>query len=146
MGSFCADMEYGIGTTAAGIVALRLMYVPPPDQVIWKAAASYYARADLHRVGDGFASIEWIWDTISISRLSKILEFLGTADSVALYVQSDKRDGTYPNPAAAFRVFSAIMWKPILSGQEGTPLARSPYVMQTVKITFINTIELAGYL
>jgi hypothetical protein len=83
---------------------------------------------------------------ISISRLSQILSFLGSADFAKVYIVTDKRDGTFPNPKISFGMFYATMWKPILSGDEGVFVVKSPYVAQTVKVTFVNLVEQLGYL
>ena len=146
MGTYNLDSAYAIGLLTAEMVYLRQMNVPPPDQIVYKPAAVYYVRSDFSRVGDGFASVEWVWDTISISRLHNLLSFLGTADYASLFVITDKRDGSYPNPRTSFGMFSATMWKPIITGEEGVFVARSPYVVQTVKIQFVNMVELSGYL
>lgn len=143
---YCGERDYGIGTTPQGIVSLKLLHVPLPDQVVYQPAAAFYQRADFSRVGDGFASIQWIWDVISLSSLYKLLEFVGSETYANLYIQSDVRDGTYPNPASSFKVFSAVMWKPILTGQEGVSVVRTAKAYQTVKIAFMNVIEQAGYL
>jgi hypothetical protein len=128
------------------MMSLERMYIPPPDQVVYRPYSSVYVRGDYSRIGDGFATAEWIWDIISISRLSNLLALLSGNDYIRLYVITDKRDGTYPNPRSSFSLFNATMWKPILTGEEGVAVARSPYAMQTVKIQFINLVELTGYL
>ena len=146
MVSYAEASNYQLGLVPTQMATLRNMRIAPPDQVVYRPASVYYVRSDFSRVGDGFASVEWVWDTISIARLSKILELLGGQEYVYLYVVTDKRMGLTPNPKAQFALFSAIMWKPILSGEEGVPVAKSPYVMQTVKLQFINMVEQAGYL
>jgi len=139
------DFAYKIGLTATTMMLLSDMKLAPPDQVVWRPSAVHYPRADFSRVGDGFSSFDWIWDTISIARLSSLLKLLNGAESVRLYAVTDKRDGTYPNPRSAFSVFWATMWKPVLSGEEGVSVVKSPYVMQTVKVQFVNAIELTTY-
>jgi len=137
---------YKIGSTVSDLVTLQNLGVAIPDQVVYRPASVYYTRADFSRVGDGFASIEWIWDTISISRLSNLLAYLGGDTFKRLYIVTDKRDGTYPNTRIAFAMFDVMMWKPVLSGEEGVSVAKSTYVMQTVKIQFVDAIELTGYI
>jgi hypothetical protein len=145
VGSWFDDTNYQIGTSPTTLLKLRDLSVPPPDQVIFRPAATYYVRADFKRVGDGFASADWIWDVLDLSSMYKLLSFLNGEDSVALYVVTDRRDGTIPNPKNAFELFYSIMWKPIMSGEEGTPIARSPYALQTVKLSFVHMVEQAGY-
>lgn len=143
---WCADTDYRIGRTAADLVKLKDLDIPVPDQVTFQPAASYYVRGDLTRVGDGFATALWVWDNISLYRLAGLLEFLDGADSANVYIFTDRRDGRYHNPSEAFATYSAVMWWPLVFGPEGAPVARSPYVMQTVKIQFKNTVFWAGYL
>ncbi len=140
------DTDYCLGVAANKMIPLRLLLVPDPDQVIYKPAAMFYQRADFHRVGDGFASIEWIYDILDNVSTYKLLEFLNGEESKGIYVRSDIRDGTYLNNGQAFNVFYAVMWKPILTGEEGVSVARSSKAQQTVKITFMNPIIQAGYL
>lgn len=144
--AYSLDTQFSVGLTPQHMITLFQMKIPPPDQVVYRPFATSYVRGDYSRVGDGFAMSEWIWDIISIVRLSKLLSFLGGAEFKDLYVVTDKRDGTYPNPRVAFALFAAKMWKPVLTGEEGVAVARSPYAMQTVKIQFVNLIEQSGYL
>jgi len=138
--------QYSIGITPTDLLALRDMHIAPPDQVVYRPASIYYVRGDMSRVGDGFAMCEWIWDAISLSRLSTILEFLDGDTYKDVYIVTDKRDGTFSNPDDSFALFYAKMWKPILSGEEGVSIARSPYALQTVKIQFVDLVEQSGYL
>ena len=141
MGRWQDDTDFAIGNSAQYMLKLRLMNIPTPDQVIWRPGAITYVRADFSRVSDGYASIEWIWDSISSSSLSTLLSFLNGAMSADVYIISDKRDGTKPNPTPSFALFGAKMWKPILSGEEGVPIVRTPYAYQTVKMQFMNALE-----
>ena len=144
--AYSQDTQFSVGLTPQRMITLSQMKIAPPDQVVYRPYATAYVRGDYSRVGDGFASTDWIWDIISIVRLYKLLGFLGGADYKDLYVVTDKREGTFPNPRSAFALFYAKMWKPILTGEEGVAVARSPYAMQTVKIQFVNLIEQTGYL
>jgi hypothetical protein len=146
MSNYQNDTLYKIGLDPANLLSLRNLRIAPPDQVTFQAASTYIVRADMSRVGDGFALATWIWDVISIERLAKILEYLNNEDYVNLYIRTDMRDGTHAVAANAFKVFSAIMWKPLLFGQDGNSVVRSPYAMQSVKIQFVNLIEVPGYL
>lgn len=140
------DTNYQVGETPQTLIPLRRMLIPIPDQVVFQAAATYYTRADGTRVGDGVTSCEWIWDVISAANLSTLLGFLNGQDSARLYISTDRRDGTYPNPRSAFDVYYAIMWKPVVAGQEGVPIARTPYAYQSVRVRFTNLIIQPGYL
>ena len=144
--SYCDDTQYQIGTNINRLASLKRIGVPPPDTTVFSPAASYHVRSDFTRVGDGFASTEWIWDTMSLSRLFNLLSFLNGADWASVYIATEKKDGFYPNPRTGFSVFSAIMWKPMLSGEDGVMLVGSPYVYQTVRIRFVNLVEQGGYL
>jgi len=144
--NFCADTDYQLGTSLASMVTLKLLNIPVPDQVIFRPASAYYVRANMSRVGDGYKAASWVWDAISLNKLAIVLSFLGGADFVDLYVKTDLRDGTFRSPAASFKIYSCKMWKPILSGEEGVPIARSPYALQTVQLKFVDLVEQVGYL
>lgn len=141
--SYCDDSDYALGIVPQKMATLKKMNIAPPDQVVYRPYSSYYVRSDLSRIGDGFASVEWIWDTISIARLSQVLDFLDGEDNAVVYVYTDKRDGTFPNPKSSFSLFSALMWKPLVSGEEGVFVAKSPYVVQTLSIKFVRMVEIS---
>lgn len=146
VGSWYDESNFKIGTAVDVLLSLRDMKVAPPDTVVWRPTAVSYVRSDFTRVGDGFASAEWIWDTISIARLSKILSFLAGEDWADVYIQTQKNDGTYPTPELEFGVFSAVMWKPTIGGNDGVQIVGSYRTMQTVRIQFVNLVEQTGYL
>jgi hypothetical protein len=137
-----ADFEYRIGYAADNTISLDSMGLAPPDQVVYRPATLYYVRGDFTRVGDGFAAADWVWDTIGLSKLSLLLSFLADEDSAEVYIQTDKREGLSPNPKASFGIFRCIMWKPILSGEDGVHVVRTPYVLQTVRVQFRRLIEI----
>jgi hypothetical protein len=141
--SYCDDSLYKIGADPSNLISLKDLGVAAPDQVTFQKGSIYYVRADISRVGDGYSIATWIWDVISIDRLAKLLQFLNDEDYVELYIRTDKRDGTFARPANAFRVFSAMMWKPILAGDEGNSIVRSPRSMQSVQLKFVNLIEMS---
>lgn len=146
VGSWYEDSDFKIGTNINILLSLRDMKVSPPDTVTWNPTAVAYVRSDFTRVGDGFASAEWIWDTITLPRLSKLLSFLDGEEWASVYIQTHKNDGTYPTPELEFGVFSAIMWKPRIGGNDGVQIVGSYRTMQTVRIQFVNLVEQAGYL
>lgn len=135
MADWYRSTNYQVGLTADTLVSLRDMDIPIPDQVVFHPAARHYQRADYTRVSDGFPFVEWIWDILSIDRLMTLLEFLEDAEYNDVYVRTDVRDGTQI-VSEAFQTYTAVMLKPILSGQEGVHVARSPRALQTVKIVF----------
>lgn len=139
-------LGYAIGPTPQTLAYLTNMHIPIPDQVVYTPASTYVQRADGTRVGHGYPSAQWIWDVISNSALSQLLEFLNGADYAYVYMRTDTREGIIKQPRNAYDVFYAIMYKPILAGQEGTPIARSPYAMQSVQIQFHRLIPQPGYL
>lgn len=137
--------EYAIGLTAATMAPLRLLNIAFPDQVVWRDAEIYYQRGDYSRVGDGLPSFEWIWDVISIARLSSLLSLLQNTDSAWVYVRTARRNGLMPNIQSEFVVTHSIMYRPIISGQEGEPIARSSMGLQTVKISFVSVELMTQY-
>jgi hypothetical protein len=141
MRNYQLDTLYRIGTSISNIIPLSKLGIAAPDQVTFQAASTYSVRADMSRVGDGFASAAWIWDVISIERLSSLLNFLGGNDYASVYIYTDIRDGTHAVAANAFKSFTAIMWKPLLFGQDGNAVVKSPYAMQSVRLQFVNLVE-----
>ncbi len=143
---YCEDSDYEIGRSLTTMANLRDLDIAPPDQVIYVPAFVYYVRGDGSRVGDGVSKCDWIWDMLSLHRVATLLDYLDGEDFANVYVRTDMRDGTFPNPRISFETFSAIMWKPLLFGKEGIGVATSPYVMQTVKIQFVNLVSREAYL
>lgn len=143
---FYEDNDFQIGFTPQTLATLTRMKISIPDQVVYSAASVYYVRADGTRVGDGYASANWIWDVMKYEDVFALMGFLDGNDHNLVYIKTDKRDGTSPNPRTAFDVFQCIMWKPVLSGEEGLPIARSPYAYQSVRFHFTNLIAQPGYL
>ena len=141
-----ADGQYGIGHTADTIIPLIRLHVAPPDQVVYNTAAVHYVRGDGSRVGDGVSTLQWIWDTMSRNRLSKLLQYLDNEEYAQVYIVSDRRQGLFPLPVSEFMTFRATMWRPIMSGEDGVGVATSFYAFQTVRLTFVNLVELPGYL
>ena len=140
------DNDYKIGYTPTKLVPLRLLNIAVPDQVTFQPASTYYSRSDFSRVGDGFIAVAWVFDIISIDRLANLLAYLDGDTWNDVYIRTDMRDGTVPMAENAFKVYSAIMWKPMLFGKEGNPVAKSALAMQTVNIQFMNLVEQIGYL
>jgi len=144
--NWCADTDYRIGDAADTLVRLKDLGISAPDQVVFQPAAMYYVRGDLARVGDGHITAVWVWDMISNWKLANLLEYLNGEDYADVYIYTDRRDGTYHQPSQAFATYSVRMWKPLIYGPEGIPLARSPYIKQTVRITFKKVLFWAGYI
>ena len=140
------DFQYAIGDDPNNLSPLRRLKIPIPDQVVYSPSSLYYVRADGTRVGDGFGTINWIWDVISRENLAIFLEVMGGADFHYTYVKSDKRDGEHALPEEGYSVFYVIMWRPILSGTEGVPIARSPKSYQSVRVQFRIISEEVSYL
>jgi hypothetical protein len=141
---YCEDTLYKIGTDPVHMPSLKQLGIAAPDQVTFQAASTYYVRGDMSRIGDGYALASWIWDIMSIERLSKLTSLLSGADYVNLYIRTDVRDGTHASAADAFKVYSAMLWKPLLFGEDGNPVVRTPYAMQSVKLQFVNLVEMVG--
>ena len=140
------DFQYALGVTPGSIAELKKLKVPIPDQVVYSPASLYYVRTDGTRVGDGFAMLSWIWDVISRENLAILLEPLGGVDYAYVYVKSDKRDGNHALPEEGYSVFYAIMWRPILAGTEGVPIARSSVSYQSVRVQYRVFSEEISYL
>lgn len=135
-----ADKDYKLGTTANNVLRLRDLGVPSPDQVIYRPYAESYVRGDLSRVGDGVNSVEWTWDIISLIELEKMLSITFAGDRTltfaTCFINTDYRTGDMPNPVENFNLFSCIIWRPEIFGNEGTPVVRSAHGMQSVVLKF----------
>ena len=140
------DFQYALGLDPNNLATLRRMEIPIPDQVVYTPSSIYYVRPDQTRVGDGFETIVWIWDVISREKLAILLEPMAGAEYLYTYIKSDRRDGNYALPEVAYSVWHSVMWRPILSGQEGVPIARSPVSYQSVKLQFRLLEEHTEYL
>lgn len=125
---------------------MKLLGIASPDQVVFQPASTFYSRSDFSRVGDGFIAVSWVFDVISIDRLANLLSYLNGSTWNDVYIRTDMRDGTVPMAENAFKVYSCIMWKPMLFGKEGNPVAKSVLAMQSVNIQFMNLVEQVGYL
>lgn len=139
-------LGFAIGHTPQTLVYLHQMGIPMIDQPIFNPHAVYVQRADGTRVGHGYAACQWIWDVISGSALSQLLEFIGDNDYAYVYIRTKEDKGLTVQPAEAFKVYYALMYRPIINGQEGVPIARSPYAYQSVQIQFHRLMEQPGYL
>lgn len=131
--------ECHIGLTIATLAPLSYLNVAPPDQALFFPSSANIVRWDYSRVGDGYAAAHWIYDVISAPRLYTLLSFLDGAESKELYVATPLMNGL--QPYAEYDVFYGTLWRPSLSGQEGVPIARSLSAYQTVKLQFVNLIE-----
>jgi hypothetical protein len=129
--------EYQIRrSTDPAMVPFTRLKLPLPDQTIYREHAKYYLRADQSRVGDGFPTLTWVWDILTDNKLSILLGFLDGNDYADVRVRTEARLGTTANAEVSFLTFDAVMLKPILSGQEGVPVARSHTALQTVSVNF----------
>lgn len=137
---------YAIGTDPNNLPTLKQLKIPMPDQVIYASSSLHYVRSDGTRVGDGYPVVNWIYDVISIDRLASLLEVMDGEDHAHVYITTDARDGDISLPEEGFHMYYVIMWRPILSGSEGVPIARSSKAWQSVKIAFRILYEMTGYL
>jgi hypothetical protein len=144
--SYLDDTKYAIGITPQLLIPLRKMVVPVPDQVYGDTATEYYTRGDLSRTGDGPAWVVWVWDVLGFASSSKILSFLNGADSVRVYVRTDIPNAQNGLPRNNFDVYYGWMYKPIIDGNEGSRVARSPYAYQSIKVQFMELVLQPGYI
>jgi len=141
-----AETDYALGFDPHRMISLRDLKIAPPDQITYQDASVQYVRSDMSRVGDGYTILTWVWDTISSQRIARLSEFLQSKKSNIVYVRSDVRDGTYAVPSTAFKVYRATMWQPLLYGEEGSPVAKTARLYQTVQIKFVDAVVQVGYL
>lgn len=142
MRQWCDDTAYAIGLSSTNLINLRRAAIPVPDQVVMQQAARYYVRGDATRVSDGYRSCQWIWDVLAIETLASLMRLVGMAAGDTyknVYIYTDLRDGLAALPE--FRTYGAVMYMPVLAGSEGVPIARSPYALQSIKITFNKLVE-----
>ena len=135
--------EYQIKrATDASMIAFSRLGIAIPDQVVYMPYTKLYSRADFSRVGDGYPTLTWVWDVLSRNTVSTFLELLNGNEYADVVIRCEVRDGTYPSAIASFKTFSAIMYKPLLSGTDGVSVARSTKTYQTVVVKFKKLIEL----
>ena len=127
---------------ATNLLRLVDLGIPAPDQVIWRPFAESYVRADLSRVGDGSVQVEWVWDIMSVQELSTLMNMVFASHTHTyaeeVIIRTDIRTGDYADPCVAFANYCCTMWRPNLSGDDGTPVAKSAYAIQSVRILFTN--------
>lgn len=129
--------EYQIRRAAdPAMMSLGRLSLPVPDQVVFREYALVYVRADLSRVGDGYSSLTWVYDVLTRAHINSFVSLLGGANYASVRLRTDTRDGEYAGVTASFKLYDAVMWKPVLSGQEGISIARSDVAFQTVSINF----------
>lgn len=144
--SWYADTDYALGFDPHFMISLRDLHIAVPDQITYQDASVQYVRSDMSRVGDGYTILVWIYDTISVAPIARLSEFLQGKKSNIVYVRSDVRDGTHAVPSKAFKVYKATMWQPLLYGEEGSPVAKTARLYQTVQIKYVDAVEQVGYL
>lgn len=132
------DTQYKLGLTVASIATFAQLGIPKPDQVVFQKAAVYYAKANFHRTADGYPTLMMTWDILSLRAVNALRYFLQNKISNTVYVYTDARDGATPRPQQGFALYKAIMWESVLAGQEGTPVARSPYAVQSFQAKFMH--------
>lgn len=140
------DADYKIGTSVDALLPLRRLGVPAPDISVGSPASAYYVRADGTRVGDGYATATWVYDVISRVALTRLLKPLCDDEWAYVYVKTNFDDGSVMLPRQAFGVYYGIMYRPILTGQEGQPISRTLAAYQSVKVQFIDLVYQPGYL
>lgn len=143
MRNYRADTAYAVGLTVDVLFPLRSFRLPVP-RVNYYPFQSVYSRGDITREGDGPISVEWVWDVAHVEYIASLIRFLFSNSQPAqhaagIYIRTDKRIGFFSRPSAAFAVFEAIAWRPLLTGQDGS--YENPYQLNTVRLIFKNMVE-----
>lgn len=136
--------DYRIGRLSTRLLRLVDLGVPPPSQALYYPYTISYVRADLARIGDGVATIEWTWDVLDLRELAPLLDifFDATTDTYAhlRYIRSDYRTGDFAGPAQSFANFKCTVWRPQVFGQDGEPVVNTNQAYQSVRLKFTNLV------
>lgn len=143
MRNYRADTDYCVGLVAAAMFPLRNFGLPVP-RVMYRPFQVLYVRGDITREGDGPISVEWVWDTAHVERVSSLIRFLFSDNENTQYVENifvrtDKRLGHHARPSLAFATFQAIVWRPLLDGTDGA--YENPYQLSATRLIFKNMVE-----
>ena len=108
--------EYKIATEAQGVAGLVNVNtlgtsvkqpVEPRGLDSFEYWSVYRTAAGGKEYGDGYPHTEWVFDAISQTQLTALLAYLGTAQSVTVYIRTRLPARTYAN-------YKAIMHRPKL--------------------------------
>lgn len=138
-----ADTNYGVGLELDAIIRIRDFGLAVPT-VDYRPFQAVYSRGDITRAGDGPASVAWIWDVLYLEKVGSLIRYLFSGEdeqSAACYIRTDKRVGYYGLPSQAFAVFSAIAWRPLLYGPDGSYADDTPYQVNALRLMFKNLEE-----
>lgn len=133
-------LDFGIGATALGIVALRNRSIPQPDNWTYTPYSRVETCGDGTRKGFGFGAATWGWDTLSQHDLNKLLAFITANEaSGVVYISTPTDRG---GSAQTFDEFSAIMDR-VVDGQGKSLIANTqrPVVYSGVTANFTHLVE-----
>lgn len=136
------DTQYALCPASADdVIRLQDMDVPKPDNSVIGFPV-YRVRADLTRVADGHLQCSWIWNTIARTSLYKLLAAVGITGATTyahVKIYTDDRSGTTPSPE--FKLYTAVMYAPNLTGDDGSMIVKSPYMLQSTRVIFNKLVE-----
>lgn len=100
-----ADYSYRIDTETVDMDNLESLISVVPAGVHFRYHSDVRPSGTGVGVGSGSPQCEWVFDYLSWADLYTMLNFLGTDESVSLYINTRRPDDTY-------KVYSAIMHRP----------------------------------
>lgn len=132
-------LEFGIGSSAGNIIALRHQGIPQPDSWTYAPYSRVETAGNGARKGFGFGVATWTWDTLTQGTINKFLDFITANEaSATVYISTATDRG---GSVQTFDEFSAVMDR-IVDGQGKSHIARTqrPAVFDSVTISFSHLV------
>lgn len=103
--SSSASYRYKIDVVSTGMAYLEDVISVAPAGVRFRHHPIVHVAGDGVGLGTGYPQCEWLFDYLSWTDLGTMLAYLGTKESVSLYINTRRPDDTYQK-------YSAVMHRP----------------------------------
>jgi len=130
--SLCPDFK--IGATLAELARLPYRNIPDPFGFTYNEFSVRAVRGNQSVSGHGFPFVTWEWPNLSRVAIYNLLDFMGTAASVFVYIR------TLQNTRTQFANFYAVMARPELAGTDGKAADGLAPVYTGVSVRFTGLI------
>lgn len=132
MTSVCGD--YKLGATLNGMARLPDLGVPDPFTPPFEKFSIRSQAGDGNIKGRGFPFAEWHWPSLTFAQVKRLTDFIPSTDASAkVYMRTRLNDGTFAN-------YYAVLVRPVLTGEDGTPAEQDVAVFTDVKVKFIHMV------
>lgn len=130
--------EASINSAASPLYLLPYVNIPYPSDMVYSEAAVRYVRGDVSQGLAGFPEAWWRWRGGEITReaLNNLIAFIGWAGSGLVYIRT--RTNRYDDQI--YQNFSAQMYLPLLTGQDGQPVEQWVDAYTNVSVRFAGLV------